>query len=81
LKSLKYGNLIREKIISTESKKEELKESIEKIRIVHQVLEKTLEHEKEERKLENAQFQELNEDDDYEFIDKEILELENEKEK
>jgi hypothetical protein len=70
---IEYGHLVREKIISAETQKEELTQLIEKIRTVLQVLENTLQHEKEEQELEEK-------NEDYEVINQQIVELEQEKE-
>jgi len=72
----KYAHWLREKTISTELKKEELKTLIENVQAVLKVVEDTYQHEKAEWKLNNSK--EADKCEDYEIIDKGILELEQE---
>ena len=68
----KYAHWLREKTISVEAQKEELETLIENVRAVLKVVEDTYQHEKAEWELNKDQ------SEDYEVIDKVILELEQE---
>ena len=72
----KYAHWLREKLTSTEVQKEELKTLVENVRAIQQVVESTYQHEKAEWELNNLKETGMNED--YEIIDKGIVELEQE---
>ena len=67
---------LREKTTSAEVQKEELKTLIENVQTILKVVKTTHQHEKAEWELNNSQ--EANKNEDYEIIDKGIVELEQE---
>ncbi|MCE8163681.1 MAG: hypothetical protein I3273_06835 [Candidatus Moeniiplasma glomeromycotorum] len=71
--------MIREKVISTETQKEELTEFMGKVQAILQLLEDIYQHEKEEWEF-NQQLEGTEKNEDYEIIDSEILKWELEKE-
>jgi len=73
-----YSNWLRNKFISAEVKREELKELIKEIKIVLQVIKDTHEHSKSEWEVEKSET--FQENEDYEVINKEVIELEKERE-
>ena len=72
----KYIHWLKEQWTSVEARKEELETLIKNVQAVLKVVEDTYQHEKAEWKLNNSQ--ETGKNEDYEVIDKGILELEQE---
>jgi len=72
----KYAHWLREKLTSTEVQKEELEKLVENVQAILKVVETTYQHEKTEWELNKSQAADQNED--YEVIDKGIIELEQE---
>ncbi|CAJ0912286.1 9078_t:CDS:2 [Entrophospora sp. SA101] len=72
----KYAHWLREKLTSAEVQKEELKSLIENVQAILKVVETTYQHEKAEWELDNSK--EAGQNEDYEIINKGIIELEQE---
>jgi hypothetical protein len=72
----KYAHWIREQLTSAEVQKEELKELVENVQAILKVIEDTYQHEKTEWELNNSK--EATQNEDYEIIDKGLVELEQE---
>ena len=72
----KCAHWLREQLTSTEIQKEELKTLVENVRAILKVIEDTYQHEKTEWELNNSK--EIGKSEDYEVIDKGLVELEQE---
>lgn len=75
-----YSHWLRSKMILPEVQKEELKDLIEKVRILLDILEATHQHTKEEKNNKQITEEEITDNNEYEFIDWEIDGLAQEKE-
>ena len=75
LNFFEFGHWLRGKIISKERQKEELVEVIKKTELMVKILGDTLSYVEEEKNLDKAE----EENEDYELVDKEVAQLEEEK--
>lgn len=78
VQSTKFGHWLREKIISYQNRHLEIADAFEKTKLVVKILQDTLNHIEEEKKL-NQTEKEREEASEYELVDEEIIQLEIEK--